>query len=124
MIESKHLILRQYTLDDLKSVHSYASVPDFSKYEPWDVPSYCVLTKLNLWKLLPIASKRLKEARKLADLSQKDLANKIPFSQVTVSGWESGTSVPAEVLPDIAEATGLPIEDLKNLKSKIKKETA
>ena len=48
---------------------------------------------------------RLKEYRKLLNLSQKELADKLGKAQTVVSSWEIGTGVPsANQLPAIAKA--------------------
>lgn len=65
---------------------------------------------------------RLKEYRKLLNLSQKELADKLGKAQTVVSSWEIGTGVPsANQLPAIAKALEVSVDDLigtSSLKSK------
>lgn len=35
MIETKRLLLRPYVLEDWAQVHTYAAVPEFSRFEAW-----------------------------------------------------------------------------------------
>lgn len=56
---------------------------------------------------------RLKEYRKLLNLSQKELADKLGKAQTVVSSWEIGTGVPsANQLPAIAKALEVSVDDL------------
>ena len=56
---------------------------------------------------------RIREYRKAADLSQKELADKIGRAQTVVSSWEVGTGIPdANQLPAIAKALGVSIADI------------
>lgn len=56
---------------------------------------------------------RIREYRKAADLSQKELADKIGRAQTVVSSWEIGTGVPdANQLPAIAKALGVSVADI------------
>lgn len=58
-------------------------------------------------------SKRLKQLRLEANLSQKDLANIFFVSQQAVGKWESGRSYPsAELMPQIANYFNVPIDYL------------
>lgn len=56
---------------------------------------------------------RLREYRKLMNLSQKELADKLGKAQTVISSWEIGTGVPdANQLPQIARALDVSLEDL------------
>ncbi len=58
-------------------------------------------------------SARLKEYRKLARMTQKELADKLGKAQTVVSSWEIGTGCPnANELPAIAKALGVSISDI------------
>lgn len=58
-------------------------------------------------------SKRLKQLRLEANLSQKDLANIFFVSQQAVGKWETGRSYPsAELMPKIAAHFNVPIDYL------------
>lgn len=58
-------------------------------------------------------SARLKEYRKLAGMTQKELAEKLGKAQTVVSSWEIGTGCPnANELPAIAKALDVSISDI------------
>lgn len=58
-------------------------------------------------------SARLKEYRKLAGMTQKELAEKLGKAQTVVSSWEIGTGCPnANELPAIAKALDASISDI------------
>ena len=58
-----------------------------------------------------VLGKIISRARKLAKLSQKDLANKLSVSDKTISAYESGRAIPpVPTLKRIAEATNQPID--------------
>jgi len=55
----------------------------------------------------------LKSRRRFLNLSQKDLAEKIEYSEKSISKWESGMSIaPSIVLPKLAEALETSIDEL------------
>lgn len=56
-------------------------------------------------------SKRIKNARKQAELKQADIAEKVGVSVASVSLWENGKQIPDfEKIKKIAQVTGLPID--------------
>lgn len=56
---------------------------------------------------------RLRALRISAGLKQKDVADRLGISQVSVWQWESGVSLPrADKLPAIAELYGCTIDEL------------
>jgi len=58
-----------------------------------------------------ILGQAISRARKLAKLSQKELANEISISDKTVSAYESGRAIPPVLtLKKIAEITRQPID--------------
>jgi transcriptional regulator with XRE-family HTH domain len=60
---------------------------------------------------------RLAEARKAAGLTQSDLAAKLGVAQSNISFWESWEKPPrGEVLPNIAEAVGVSVDELLGVK--------
>lgn len=55
----------------------------------------------------------LKTRRKMLKLTQKELADKIGYSEKSVSKWESGTSIaPSIILPDLAQALEINMDEL------------
>lgn len=53
---------------------------------------------------------QIRQARRQANLSQKDLGEKLGVSDKTVSAWEVGRAGPSlEMLYDIGEATNQPV---------------
>lgn len=69
-------------------------------------------------------SKRLKQLRLEANLSQKDLANIFFVSQQAVGKWEAGRSYPsAELMPKIAAYFNVPIDYLFGNDSSFSKNT-
>lgn len=66
----------------------------------------------------------IKERRKALGLTQKELADTLSISDKTVSRWESGNQIPdAILLPDLAEALGVSINDLYGCKTEKDEET-
>ena len=60
----------------------------------------------------------IKERRKALGITQKELADTLSISDKTVSRWESGNQIPdAILLPDLAEALGVSINDLYGCKT-------
>ncbi|MFH1388607.1 MAG: helix-turn-helix transcriptional regulator [bacterium] len=60
-----------------------------------------------------IIFKNIKKARVVADLSQKELAEKLGVSDKTVSAYETGRAIPPTVtLAKIAEITKVSISDM------------
>ncbi len=61
-----------------------------------------------------MASKlNIRRARLLANLPQRDLARKLGISFAAVAKWEAGLSNPsADKLPALANALGIPIDEL------------
>ena len=58
-------------------------------------------------------SERLKEYRKTAGLSQKELAERLGKAQTVISSWEIGTGEPnASQLPAVAKALGVTLSDI------------
>ena len=56
---------------------------------------------------------RIKELRKKTEMTQNALAKKIGVNQSSVAQWETGLTVPrASILPRIADALGVNIQDL------------
>jgi transcriptional regulator with XRE-family HTH domain len=56
---------------------------------------------------------RIREHRENARLSRKALGLKIGYAPLTIFRWETGKRIPpADVIPKIAEACGVTIEDL------------
>lgn len=52
-------------------------------------------------------------ARKIANLTQKDLATRCNVSEGTVSNWEKGKSEPTVIQAQmISEATGVPLDSI------------
>ncbi len=61
----------------------------------------------------------IKDRRKTLGITQKELANMLSISDKTVSRWESGNQIPdAILLPDLAEALKISINDLYGLEKK------
>lgn len=59
------------------------------------------------------------QLRKLNQLSQEDLAEKVDVSRQTISKWETGESVPdIEKSKLLAEIFGVTLDDLVNFESK------
>ncbi len=55
----------------------------------------------------------LKNRRRMLKLTQKELADKIGYSEKSISKWESGTSVaPSIILPDLAQALEINMDEL------------
>ncbi len=64
-------------------------------------------------------AKKIKKARFLAGMSQKDLAQKLGFSDKTISAYETGRAVPpVPTLEKIASLTNKPVEDFMNGRTK------
>ena len=64
-----------------------------------------------------IFAQNLKAARKAAGLTQRELAEKIGYSEKSVSKWESGNTIaPGAMLPEIAKVLGTDIDSLFALK--------
>lgn len=58
----------------------------------------------------------IKLLRKRQGLTQQQLADKLHVVRQTVSKWEQGTSAPdGDMLPAVAEALGVPLEELMGL---------
>ena len=56
---------------------------------------------------------KFKKARMAAGITQKDAAERIGVSAITILQWEKGKNVPNKTnLPKIAEAYGCTVEDL------------
>lgn len=67
----------------------------------------------------------IKERRKAMGITQKELADTLSISDKTVSRWESGNQIPdAILLPDLAEALGISINDLYGYKTEAETNTA
>ncbi len=61
----------------------------------------------------------LVQLRKLKNLTQEDIADKVGVSRQTVAKWESGESVPdIEKSQLLADALGTSLDDLVNFESK------
>lgn len=61
----------------------------------------------------------IKERRNAMGLTQKELADRLSISDKTVSRWESGNQMPdAILLPDLAEALDISINELYGIDSK------
>lgn len=60
---------------------------------------------------------RLKRARDLKGLTQKELANKIGVHFTMISKWEKGTAIPEARLPELAEALEVPVKELREGKA-------
>ena len=75
--------------------------------------SHCIIRyKLNCWGVKTIFN-QFKALRISAGLTQKELADKLGVSQVSVWQWESGDNLPrADKLPAIAAALGCTVNDL------------
>ena len=55
----------------------------------------------------------IKKARLLKGMQQKEFANLLGISQVSVSKWEHGKTFPkAKRLKQVADTLGIPIEEL------------
>lgn len=64
-------------------------------------------------------SGRIKRARMLAGLSQKELAEKLGFSDKTVSAYETDRAIPPiPTIKKIADVTGARIDELINGQAK------
>ncbi|MBR3988222.1 MAG: helix-turn-helix transcriptional regulator [Clostridia bacterium] len=64
----------------------------------------------------------IKERRNALGITQKELADRLSISDKTVSRWESGNQVPdAILLPDLAEALNISINELYGIGSKTNK---
>jgi len=60
-------------------------------------------------------SGRIKRARTLSGLSQKELAHKLGFSDKTVSAYETERAIPPlPTIRQIADITGVSLEELVN----------
>ena len=60
-----------------------------------------------------IFAKNLKAARKAAGLTQRELAEKLGYSEKSISKWESGNAIaPSAMLPEIARALCTDIDSL------------
>ena len=60
-----------------------------------------------------LIGERIKEYRKLNNLSQRELAEQLFVSDKTISRWELGNGLPdIELLPKIAEILGISIDKL------------
>lgn len=57
---------------------------------------------------MPIALSRLRLAREIAGLSKRALADELGLAPSTITAYEDGTVSPAENLPQIADALGMP----------------
>lgn len=56
---------------------------------------------------------KLKQARKNANLSQKELASKLNITQQSLANWESGKTTPRQKrLEEISQILKIPISDL------------
>lgn len=54
---------------------------------------------------------KIKTARKMAGITQAELANALGYAQSAISGWERGDGVvPAVAIPVISEVTKMPLE--------------
>ena len=70
-------------------------------------------------KTRPKQGQRLSELRKASGLSQYQLASRIGVTQSSVGYWEMSEKPPrAEILPKLAHALGVTVEELLNSKSK------
>lgn len=66
----------------------------------------------------------IKERRKALGITQRELADTLSISDKTVSRWESGNQIPdAILLPDLAEALNISINQLYGFKEEAKEET-
>ena len=69
-------------------------------------------------KTKPEQGQRLSNLRKAAGLSQYDLASRIGVTQSSIGYWEMSDKPPrAEVLPKIANALGVSVEEILNGKT-------
>jgi transcriptional regulator with XRE-family HTH domain len=56
---------------------------------------------------------RIREHRENARLSRRELSNQIGYAPITIFRWETGKRIPpADVIPKIAEACGVSIEEI------------
>jgi len=56
---------------------------------------------------------RIREHREKARLSRKELSLQIGYTPLTIFRWETGKRIPpADVIPRIAEACGVSIEEI------------
>ena len=63
----------------------------------------------------------IKDRRKALGITQRELADTLSISDKTVSRWESGNQIPdAILLPDLAEALGISINELYGCKAEVK----
>ena len=63
-------------------------------------------------------NERIKQRRRELGITQKELADMLSISDKTVSRWESGNQMPdALLLPDLAEALKITLNDLYGIKS-------
>jgi transcriptional regulator with XRE-family HTH domain len=70
-------------------------------------------------KTRPEQGQRLSELRKASGLSQYQLASRIGVTQSSVGYWEMSDKPPrAEILPQLAQALGVTVEDILNSKTK------
>jgi len=68
----------------------------------------------------PEQGQRLSELRKASGLSQYQLAERIGVTQSSVGYWEMSDKPPrAEILPKLAKALGVSVEDILNSHSEI-----
>ena len=80
----------------------------------------CVMTKKST-KTRPPQGTRLAELRKAAGLSQYELARYVGVPQPNIAFWEQSEKPPrSEVLPKMAEALGVSVEDLLDVDTKKK----
>ena len=67
----------------------------------------------------------IKERRNALGITQKELADRLSISDKTVSRWESGNQMPdAILLPDLAEALDISINELYGIKTEANKPTS
>jgi transcriptional regulator with XRE-family HTH domain len=56
---------------------------------------------------------KIREYREKARLSRKKLSSQIGYAPITIFRWETGKRIPpADVIPKIAEACGVSIEEI------------
>lgn len=64
-------------------------------------------------KVKSIQGQHLAELRKMANLSQHELADLVGISQSTVAFWEQSPKPPrSDILPKLAEILGVSVEDI------------
>jgi len=85
---------------------------------------YTDIMARNLTKQRPKQGEHLLELRNNAGISQKELSELIGETQQNIAYWEQSEKPPrSDVLPKIAKALGVSIEDILDIEAKTPKKT-